>query len=73
MFCDNIILGSGPAGIQLGYFFEKHHIKYLIIEKNKISGSFFEKYPHSKELISLNKIFTGKNDADFNLRHDWNS
>ena len=51
---DNIIIGAGPAGIQLGYFFQKHNIKYLIIEKSDICASFFNKYPHSKQLISLN-------------------
>ena len=70
---DNIIIGAGPAGIQLGYFFQKHNIKYLIIEKSDICASFFNKYPHSKQLISLNKPFTGKDHPDFNLRHDWNS
>ena len=70
---DNIIVGAGPAGLQLGYFFQKQNIKYLIIERSDISASFFNKYPHSKQLISLNKAFTGKDDADFNLRHDWNS
>jgi thioredoxin reductase len=70
---DTIIVGAGPAGLQLGYFLQKQNIKYLIIEKTTMSASFFNKYPHSKQLISLNKAFTGKDDADFNLRHDWNS
>lgn len=70
---DNIIIGAGPAGIQLGYFLQKQNIKYLIIEKSDICASFFNKYPHSKQLISLNKVFTGKDEPDFNLRHDWNS
>jgi thioredoxin reductase len=73
MFIENLIIGAGPSGIQLGYFMSKYNINYLIVEQNKNCGSFFEKYPHSKELISLNKIYTGQNDPDFNLRHDWNS
>lgn len=73
MIYDNIILGSGPSGIQLAYYFEKYNINYIILEKNNISGSFFENYPHSKELISINKKFTGNTNEDFNLRHDWNS
>ena len=40
---DNIIIGAGPAGLQLGYFFEKNSINYLIFEKNDICGSFFSK------------------------------
>lgn len=73
MFYENIIIGAGPAGVQLAYFFKKNNIKYIIFEKNDISCSFFNKYPHSQTLISLNKPFTGKDNAEFNLRHDWNS
>lgn len=73
MYIENIILGAGPAGIQLGYFMNKSKISYLIIEKNNCAGSFFEKFPHSKELISINKKYTGSDNIDFNLRHDWNS
>jgi thioredoxin reductase len=43
------------------------------LEKNSSCGSFFEKLPHSKNLISLNKKYTGETNKDFNLRHDWNS
>ena len=70
---ENIIIGAGPAGIQLGYFFEKNSIDYIILERNSCAGSFFEKYPHSKNLISINKKYTGNDNKDFNLRHDWNS
>ena len=73
MFIDNIIIGAGPAGLQLAYFFKKHNIKYIVLEKDKLSGSFFNKFPHSGKLISINKKYTGKTDLDFNLRHDWNS
>jgi len=73
MYKQNIILGAGPAGLQLGYYFEKHNIEYIILEKNNIPGSFFDKYPHSSKLISINKKNTGNDNKDFNLRHDWNS
>lgn len=69
----NIIVGAGPAGIQLAYFFQKAGIDYVILERNEIAASFFDQYPHSGQLISINKIHTGVEDADFNLRHDWNS
>ena len=69
----NIIIGAGPSGLQLGYYFEKHNIEYLILEKSSSCGSFFGKYPHSKQLISINKKYTGNDNKDFNLRHDWNS
>jgi len=73
MFYENIIIGAGPAGLQAAYFFKKYNINYLVIEKNDLCGSFFSQYPHSGKLISINKIYTGNENKDFNLRHDWNS
>lgn len=73
MYYDNIIIGAGPAGIQLAYYFKKSNIPYVILEKTSNSGSFFNKFPHSKGLISINKKYTGETNKDFNLRHDWNS
>ena len=70
---DNIIVGAGPAGLQLAYYFEKNNITYLILEKNNSCGEFFNNYPVSNKLISLNKKYTGETNPDFNLRHDWNS
>jgi hypothetical protein len=70
---DNIIIGCGPAAIQCAYYFEKYNIEYIILEKNSICGSFFNKYPLSETLISINKKYVGSNDPDFKLRHDWNS
>ena len=70
---DNIIVGAGPAGLQLAYYFEKNNISYLILEKHKFCATFFNKYPISNKLISLNKKYTGETNPDFNLRHDWNS
>lgn len=72
-FYENIIIGAGPAGLQLAYYFSKNNINYVVIEKENKCGSFFDKYPHSGKLISINKIYNGNDDPDFNLRHDWNS
>ena len=73
IYKDNIIIGAGPAGLQLSYFFHINNIEYLLIEREDTCGSFFQKYPHSRNMISLNKKFTGSDNSDFNLRHDWNS
>ena len=35
--------------------------------------SFFDRYPVSRKLLSLNKAHTGTADEDFNLRYDWHS
>ena len=73
MIIENLIIGSGPSSLQLAYYYKKNNIDYLIIEKESCCASFFLKYPHSKQLISINKKYTGKTNKDFNLRHDWNS
>ena len=70
---DYIIIGCGPGGIQMGHFFEKNNIDYVILEKNNKAGSFFEKFPRHGKLISINKVHTGTDNPEFNLRHDWNS
>ena len=68
-----IIIGSGPAGLQTAYYLQKHNKKYVILEKSDEVGSFFKKYPIHRNLISINKVNTGTNNKEFNLRHDWNS
>ncbi|PTX63161.1 pyridine nucleotide-disulfide oxidoreductase [Kordia periserrulae] len=70
---DYLIIGAGPAGIQLGYYFEKNKLDYCILERNDCSGSFFKTYPRHKKLISINKIYTGYDNPDLNMRWDWNS
>ena len=75
---DIIIIGAGPASLQLAYYLttEITQFKYLIVEKSHEIASFFNKFPHSEKLISVNKIHfsSDKNyDPDFYWRHDWNS
>lgn len=70
---DYCIIGAGPAGLQLGYFFEKAGRDYLIFERSNNSGNFFTHYPRHRKLISINKRNTGKANKEFNMRHDWNS
>lgn len=70
---DYLILGAGPAGLQLGYFMEKAGRDYLILEAGDGPGTFFKKYPRHRTLISNNKVHTGYTDPEVNLRFDWNS
>uniref|UniRef100_X1ZGH8 FAD-dependent oxidoreductase domain-containing protein 2 n=1 Tax=Capitella teleta TaxID=283909 RepID=X1ZGH8_CAPTE len=70
---DYIVIGGGPAGLQLGHFLKKSNRDYVIMERNGIPGSFFATYPRHDMLISINKRHTGKTNTEFNLRHDWNS
>ncbi len=72
-----LIIGAGPAGLQLGYYFNKTNDDYIILERNGNSGSFFEKYPIHRKLISVNKrnieSDPGTDLNEFAYRHDWNS
>lgn len=68
-----IIIGAGPAGLQMGYFLEKSGRNYKILEAGNKPGTFFQKYPRHKKLISINKRYTGYTDTEINLRWDWNS
>ena len=70
---DYIILGAGPAGLQLGYFFAKQGRSHLILEAGEAPGNFFTTFPRHGQLISTNKVYTGYTDAEVNLRWDWNS
>lgn len=68
-----VIVGAGPAGLQLAYFLSRAKRDYVVLDRAPAPGSFFRRYPRHRRLISLNKISTGSTDPDFNLRHDWNS
>lgn len=70
---DYLIVGAGPAGLQLGYFFEKSNYSYRILEAGESAGSFFEAFPRHHKLLSINKVHTGYDDPEINLRWDWNS
>lgn len=68
-----LIIGGGPAGLQMGYFLKNEGVDYLIIEKTDKAGSFFNKFPIHRRLISINKKHNFFEEPEFNMRHDWNS
>ena len=70
---DHCIVGAGPGGLQLGHLLHAAGRDYTLFEKASSAGSFFKRHPRHRKLISLNKRFTGRDNAEFNLRHDWNS
>lgn len=70
---DYIIVGAGPAGLQMAYFLQRSNRSYLVLEAAEKAASFFEKQPRSNKLISINKKFNYFDEEEFNLRHDWNS
>ncbi|KAM7114271.1 FAD-dependent oxidoreductase domain-containing protein 2 isoform 2-T2 [Molossus nigricans] len=70
---DYCVLGAGPAGLQMAYFLQQAGRDYAVFERAPGPGSFFTRYPRHRKLISINKRYTGRTNAEFNLRHDWNS
>lgn len=68
-----VIIGAGPAGLQMAYFLKKAGLDYLILEQNKSVGSFFEKNPVHRQLISINKKYNFFKEVEYGWRHDWNS
>jgi thioredoxin reductase len=70
---DYLIIGAGPAGLQLGYFLQKAGHSYVILEAGDSAATFFKKFPRHRTLISSNKVYTGYADPEKNLRWDWNS
>ncbi len=70
---DYLIIGAGPAGLQLAYYLESNSRSYAILESGSSAGTFFQKYPRHDRLLSINKIYTGHDDPWLNMRWDWNS
>jgi flavin-dependent dehydrogenase len=70
---DYIVLGSGPAGLQLGYYLESARRNYLVLEAGQGPGTFFRTFPRHRQLISINKRYTGQHDPEVAMRMDWNS
>jgi thioredoxin reductase len=68
-----LILGAGPAGLQMGHHLSRAGHSYLILEAGDAPGTFFKQFPRHRTLISNNKVYTGSDDPEVNLRFDWNS
>jgi thioredoxin reductase len=68
-----IIIGAGPAGLQLSYFLQQANADYVTLEREAAPGGFFRDFPRHRRLISLNKVHTKATDPEIRLRWDWNS
>ncbi|MGC0416689.1 NAD(P)-binding domain-containing protein [Embleya sp. AB8] len=70
---DYLVVGGGPAGLQLGQLLRGAGHRYRILESGSAPGTFFRTFPRHRRLISINKVHTGTDDPELNLRMDWNS
>lgn len=70
---DYCVIGAGPGGLQMAAYLHSAQRDYVVFERAAVAGSFYQKYPRHRNLISINKRYTGRNNAEFNWRHDWNS
>ncbi|NNF24920.1 MAG: NAD(P)-binding domain-containing protein [Rhodobacteraceae bacterium] len=70
---DVCIVGSGPAGLQAGYFLKKKGISVQILERGADPCAFFRTFPRHRQFISINKVHTGLSNPETRLRYDWNS
>ena len=68
-----VVVGAGPAGLQMAHYLDSAQRDYLVLESAASPGHFFETFPRWRELISINRLYTGREELDFALRHDWNS
>ncbi|MER5268170.1 NAD(P)-binding domain-containing protein [Actinosynnema sp. NPDC002837] len=70
---DYLIIGAGPAGVQLAALLERDGRDYAVLERGSAPGTFFTRYPRHRTLISINKVHSGYADPEQRLRMDWNS
>jgi thioredoxin reductase len=70
---DYLVVGAGPAGLQLGQLLQAAGHRYRILEGGGTPGTFFRTFPRHRKLISINKVHNGTSDPELNLRMDWNS
>lgn len=70
---DDLIVGAGPAGLQMAWFLKRAGGRYRVLERAGAPGAFFALYPRHRKLISINKVYTGCPEPEARLRFDWNS
>src|SRR5437868_10611176 len=74
------IFGGGPGGMQVALTLGEikrrtgANFSYRILEQSDAPGAFFTRFPVHGQLISNNKLYTGRDPKSrFSERYDWNS
>ena len=70
---DYVIIGAGPAGLQLASFLARDGVDHVVLEAGPAPGTSFTRYPRHRQLISINKVGSDREDPERRLRADWNS
>lgn len=68
----NIIIGGGPAGLNLALEFSKRGIEYLLLEKSGVGGQ-WDRFPVCGQLVSLNKKYVPGKEHAYRMRYDWHT
>lgn len=69
----NIIVGAGPAGLNMALEFSKRGIEYLLLEASDVVGGQWDRFPVCGNLISLNKKYVPGENHTYKMRYDWHT
>jgi protoporphyrinogen oxidase len=45
---DYVVIGAGPAGLQLGYFLQQAGRDYVVLEAGPAAGTFYNTFPRHR-------------------------
>lgn len=69
-----VVVGSGPGGLQAGYYLRHLGIRHAIISADPSPGGMFRRYPFFQRLLSWTKPYGPvPRDHRFYYWYDWNS